>query len=208
MALKLATQERGAALAALRSCRACKLPPASYPIVAEYSGQRIMLVGQAPGKEELAQNRPFAGAAGRTLFKWFAEAGLGDEAAVRKRIYFSAVAHCWPGARPGSTDDLPPSPAMRKACRAHLAAEAALVAPRWVLAVGALGAAEVLGRRTPLGEAVGPVHRVEWMGAPRSAVVLPHPSGLSRWLNDPENRRRHGAVMARLQTIIKSPDAA
>lgn len=208
MALPLATHEHGAALAALRACRACTLPPASYPIVAEYTGQRILLVGQAPGKEELAQNRPFAGAAGRTLFRWFAEAGLGDETAVRRLVYFSAVAHCWPGSRPGATDDLPPSRAMRAACRVHLAAEAALVAPRWVVAVGALGAAEVLGKRMPLGEAVGPVHRVAWLGAARSVLVLPHPSGLSRWLNDPENRRRHGEVMARLQTATKSPEAA
>lgn len=201
-------QEHGAAIAALKGCRACALPPASYPVVAAYTGQRVLLVGQAPGKEELAQNRPFAGAAGRTLFRWFAEAGLGDEAAVRARIYFSAVAHCWPGSREGSTDDLPPTPAMRAACRGHLAAEAALVAPRLVVAVGALGAAEVLGRRMPLSLAVGPVHRVAWLGATRSVVVLPHPSGLSRWLNDLDHRRRHAEVLAQLKTVINSPLAA
>jgi uracil-DNA glycosylase len=183
--------------AAIRGCRLCPLPAESYPIVVPYTGQRFFLLGQAPGKEELKQNRPFAGAAGKTLFKWFRDAGLGTEEEVRSNLYISAVAHCWPGSRPGSKDDLPPTRQMRLNCHAHILAELQLVNPDWIVAVGTLAAETVLGRKVALGEVVGPVLRSAWAGE-RGVLVLPHPSGLSRWLNSPENRNKHAQVMATL----------
>ena len=186
----------------IRACRRCTLPADSYPIAVSYTGQRFFLLGQAPGKEELKQNKPFSGPAGRTLFKWFEEAGLGNEDEVRARMFFSAVAHCWPGSRPGSSDDLPPSRLMRTSCEAHVRAELRLVNPDWIVAVGTLAAQTVLGRKAPLGELVGPVHAATWCGLPgapaRRVVVLPHPSGLSRWLNAPEHRLKHAQVLSML----------
>jgi hypothetical protein len=41
---------------------------------------------------------------------------------------------------------------------------------------------EAIGRRFPAGDAV--------------AVPLPHPSGVSRWLNDPANRETLGNAVA------------
>ncbi len=76
----------------IRTCRRCPLPAESYPIAVPFTGQRFFLLGQAPGKDELKQNRPFSGPAGRNLFKWFQDAGLGNEDEVRARMFFSAVA--------------------------------------------------------------------------------------------------------------------
>ena len=40
-------------------------------------------------------------------------------------------------------------------------------------------------------EVVGRVHGVDWASRERHVVVLPHPSGLSRWLNRTEHRDLH-----------------
>ncbi len=199
-------------IAHVRACRACTLPPESYPIVTDYVGQRFFLLGQAPGKEELRQNRKFAGPAGRNLFKWFVEAGMGSEAHVRRHLFICAVAHCWPGTRTGSKDDRPPSAEMRRNCRAHVSALRDLVDPDWVVAVGGFAQKEVFGSQAPLDAVVGRVHEVQWGGRSRRVVVLPHPSGLSRWLNDPAHRSLHEAGLAALsaawQAVIGPPDEA
>jgi uracil-DNA glycosylase len=189
----------------LLACRKCALPPGSHPIASVYQGQSFLLLGQAPGKEEMLKGYPFAGAAGKTLFRWFAEAGLGDEAAVRRRMYFTSLARCWPGSRPGSKDDLPPSRQMVANCAAHIAAERDLVRPRMVVAVGAMAAKALLRKSRTLGELVGVVHTANWGEGELPVVVLPHPSGLSRWLNDPRNLTLHAESLRILRQAWTTP---
>jgi uracil-DNA glycosylase len=194
--------------AEIRNCRRCTLPAESYPIAVPFCGQRFFLLGQAPGKEELRCNQPFAGPAGRNLFRWFADAGMGDEAHVRHNVFFSAVAHCWPGMRPGGRDDLPPSREMRRACLEHVLSELEAVDPDWVVAVGGLAQESIFGRRMPLDRAVGPVHTVTWGRRLRFVLVLPHPSGLSRWLNSPGNRLLHAQAMRTLASAWRGDAGA
>src|SRR5690348_5258933 len=92
----------------LLGCRACKLPDGISPIVSLARSPKIMLVGQAPGKVEAEGGKPFAGRAGRTLFRWLAQAGL-DEETARQRIYIAAVTRCFPGPSPSGRGDRVPS---------------------------------------------------------------------------------------------------
>ncbi|MHB1224812.1 MAG: uracil-DNA glycosylase family protein, partial [Gemmatimonadaceae bacterium] len=51
---------------ALAACRRCPLPAAcARPIVSQAVAPRAMLIGQAPGRTEVEDGRPFAGRAGR-----------------------------------------------------------------------------------------------------------------------------------------------
>ena len=53
--------------------------PAILPVVSSSREPLAMLVGQAPGKTEVVEpGRPFAGRAGKTLFRWFAEVGIAE----------------------------------------------------------------------------------------------------------------------------------
>lgn len=165
--------------AALRDCRRCPRmqgravhgPPVLSP---------VLLVGQAPGVHEGGLGRPFAWTAGKTLFRWFHEAlGAGEET-VRERVYFSAVARCFPGKAKGG-GDRKPDPVEVEACRPHLAGEVAALAPRVVLPVGALAISEVLGHRGPLAQVVGTQARVQYLGRAVDVIALPHPSGASTW---------------------------
>lgn len=61
------------------------LPTAAYaPPAASFNG--IMLVGEAPGAEEIKQNRPFVGRSGQLLDKALAQAGI-----VRDACYVANV---------------------------------------------------------------------------------------------------------------------
>src|SRR5438552_5926263 len=80
----------------LAECRRCELHEDIKPIQSLAISPRVMIVGQAPGKVEAEGGMPFAGRAGRTLFRWLAAAGI-DEASARRHIYISAVTRCYPG---------------------------------------------------------------------------------------------------------------
>src|SRR5438046_6904913 len=94
---------------ALADCRMCGHASDIVPIVSLATSPKAMLVGQAPGQVEASGGKPFAGRAGKTLFRWLERAGV-DEDTVRRKIYIAAITRCYPGPHPGSRGDRVPSP--------------------------------------------------------------------------------------------------
>ncbi len=141
---------------------------------------RVLLIGQAPGPREGSFGKPFAWTAGRTLFRWLHEATGASEETVRERIYFAAVARCFPGKAKGGGDRRP-DPAEIERCRPFLEREVAILEPEVVIPVGTLAITEVLGHKGPLAEIVGKKIRARYHGVDVDVVALPHPSGASTW---------------------------
>ena len=81
--------------------------------------------------------------------------------------------------------DRTPTPREQDLCSLWREWELRLIRPQLILVVGGLSARRLLGV-TALGESIGRRHELD--GA--TAIPLPHPSGTSRWLNDPGNRER------------------
>jgi uracil-DNA glycosylase len=145
-----------------------------------------MLVGQAPGQTETAGGKPFAGRAGRTLFRWLARAGM-DEPTARELLYISAITRCYPGPHPAGRGDRVPSPAERARCADWLDDELRIIRPEIIVPVGRLAIDRFLGPR-PLDEVVGSAHEIEHPGGRAMAIPLPHPSGASSWVHQADNR--------------------
>ena len=108
-----------------------------------------------------------------------------DEDAFYGTFYCASVTRCYPGRSPSGRGDRTPTPHEQKLCAFWREHELRLLRPRIVVTVGGLAARHLLGIRR-LTDAVG--ERYELDGA--AAIPLPHPSGASGWLNDPENRGR------------------
>lgn len=169
---------------ALAACRRCSFDdPAVAPVLSGARQPIAMLVGQAPGKTEVADRRPFAGRAGRTLFRWFGEVGI-DEQVVRRRIYIAAMTRCYPGPSRSGRGDRVPSPAEMAACSTWLEAELAMISPRVVIPVGRLAIERFLGGGL-LDAQVGRAHRLDDLPGAPVAIPLPHPSGASSWIHVP-----------------------
>jgi len=180
--------DREAALAnlhaSIRACTKCVEAgylPSAFPIVAGEATDRVMIIGQAPGAVELTTGLPFSGRAGAELRRWLAQAGI-DEAHLP---YRTSVTKCFPGKAASGLGDRRPSPPEVALCARWIDAELALVRPRVILLVGTLAIERFWGR-VPLSEVVGK-SRID---GERVLIPLPHPSGASRWLNEPENRLR------------------
>jgi uracil-DNA glycosylase family 4 len=196
--------EREAALSTVQAeigaCRACE--QAGYLACARPlahsrgpAGARVMLIGQAPGRLTIERGIMFGGPSGDTLERWLQQAGFAP-GALRREVYLSALTRCDPGRSAKGRGDRKPSPAEVALCRPWLERELEQVRPAVILLVGGMAIAAFLGR-VKLEEAVGSV-------AERDGVILiplPHPSGVSRWLNDPAHQRLLACGLARLAQL-------
>ncbi|WP_406697817.1 uracil-DNA glycosylase family protein [Singulisphaera sp. Ch08] len=196
--------------ARLRSCRLCHRAgylhqAESVPIARDPEADaplpRILLIGQAPGLRANLENVPFAGAAGEKLRLWFELGGIPREDFWRK-IHFSAVTRCYPGRLPGARGDRVPTPAEQALCRPWLDGQFPVLKPAIVLLVGLLAIRTFLGRVPSLTAVVGTATLRDGI----RYLPLPHPSGVSRWLNEAENVAAVGRAMGRLRSWVDELD--
>ena len=164
----------------LSDCRRCG-HGGVIPIVSKPATPGAMLIGQAPGQTEVVDQRPFAGRAGRTLFKWLERAGL-DERRARDVLYIAAITRCYPGPSPSGRGDRVPSRREQDHCADWLDRELTVLRPPLIIPVGRLAIERFLGPQ-PLDRVVGRASRDEHAGGSSLAIALPHPSGASSWIH-------------------------
>ena len=196
---------------ALAACTRCSFEdPAIRPVVSSSRAPLAMLIGQAPGKTEVVDRRPFAGRAGRTLFRWFSGVGITEDV-VRRRIYIAAVTRCFPGSSPSGRGDRVPSQDEIANCASWLEAEIGLIRPRLIIPVGRLAIERFLGT-SPLSELVGREHRLPQLSGRVVAIPLPHPSGASSWIHGPGHlglvRTSLALIAARLPQLVRESQRA
>lgn len=153
-----------------------------------------MVIGQAPGPTAVERPWPYSGASGKTLKAWLALAGFDDDALHDPdRFYLTSLTKCFPGKASQGAGDRVPSRAEIELCASHLNTELHLVQPDIIMALGRLSINRMLPstRKLPLFHLVGTARPAEYPAAGDALILpLPHPSGVSRWLNLPENRER------------------
>jgi uracil-DNA glycosylase len=161
----------------LMACTAC--PKMVGPVV---SGQPVvsdvLMVGQAPGDKEGGFGKPFAWTAGKTLFKWFAAAGV-EEESFRSVVYMAAVCRCFPGKNPKGGDRVPNGQEI-ETCGQWMDTEIKLLKPKLLIPVGKLAISQFVAVNR-LTEVIGQPRKVTRAGHTMDTIALPHPSGASTW---------------------------
>lgn len=182
--------QQTAALQALQrrilSCRLCQdagYIPVAHPIVSGRVKDHIFIIGQAPGHRSIANERPFSGPGGRILQGWLEQAGF-PPGYLHEHTYLSSLTRCDPGKNLRGNGDRRPSPPEIALCRPYLDAELRLVQPNIVLLIGTMAIETFLGKGK-LEDIIGTYQECEGM----LFLPLPHPSGVSRWLNDPAHQQ-------------------
>jgi uracil-DNA glycosylase family 4 len=168
----------------IRSCRLCQehgYIREAHPIVSGRAADRILVIGQAPGHRSIAKDLPFSGPGGRILQKWLEQAGF-PPGYLHEHTYLSSLTRCDPGRNPRGNGDRRPSPQEVALCKPYLDAELELLHPRVVLLVGTMAIEAFFGKGR-LEDIIGTFEERDGM----FLLPLPHPSGVSRWLNEPEH---------------------
>ncbi len=133
---------------------------------------RIMLIGEAPGRDEDLAGKPFVGPAGQLLDKMLASIGL-DESTV----HITNVVYWRP---PGNRT---PTPQEVQVCEPFLERQIALVAPEVVLLLGGAAAKQVLDSQDGIMRLRGKWRDLEKGGKRYRAIATLHPAYLLRTPN-------------------------
>lgn len=97
---------------------------------------KIMIVGQAPGRNEDEQRRPFIGMAGKLLSHLLGKAGL-----KRENVYIASVVQFFP------PENRLPTPSEAKLCMPFLSRQIEIVKPRLVVLLGNFATSNVDGSK-------------------------------------------------------------
>jgi uracil-DNA glycosylase len=143
--------------------------------------------------------RPWRGRAGQTLRRWL---GL-DEGAFYATFYCASVTRCYPGRVSAGGGDRTPTAPEQELCSFWREWELRLLQPRLIVPVGGLAIRRLLGLSS-LDASVG--QSFDYGQA--LAVPLPHPSGVSRWMNDAANQRRVDRAVELIRAELEALNAA
>lgn len=125
----------------------------------------LCFIGEAPGADEDTTGRPFVGAAGQLLNRIITACGM-----KREDIYICNILKCRP---PGNRTPLPHEAAN---CREYLDKQLELVRPKFICALGACAAQNLLGTTLSIGKLRGQFHN--YRGIP--VLCTYHPAYLLR----------------------------
>ena len=155
-----------------------------------------MTIGIAPGRVAISSGKAFAGNSITRMLRWFSEAGFEmTEPQFRRALYFTSLIKC--GAVPDTRNN---RTALWGRCSSFLWRQIHLVRPELILLLGQEPLAMILSSRRVLAkDTVGTCWTteelfvselfppIEWT---TNWLSMPHPSGLSRTMNDSHTHRR------------------
>lgn len=122
----------------INNCTACELHINRNNVIVGdgINGAPIMLIGEAPGKEEDAVGKPFIGRSGKLLMQMLSDIGISRE----KNLYITNTIKCRPpeNRNPKSTEI--------KACASFLEKQIQLHNPKIIILVGSFACQYFLGK--------------------------------------------------------------
>ena len=144
----------------------------------------LLIIGEAPGRDEDLQGEPFVGRAGQLLNAMLLAIGL-----KREQVYIANILKCRP---PGNRD---PKPEEAAACNGWLQQQIELVKPGAILALGRVAAHNLLNTDKSLGALRTGRH--SYAGIPLIATY--HPAYL---LRKPIDKRKSWQDLKRVKHLL------
>jgi uracil-DNA glycosylase family 4 len=149
-------------------CTKCRLSAKRTRVVLGVGSRssRIVFIGEAPGKDEDLQGRPFVGRSGKLLDLALEEAGV-----RRTDVYISNLVKCRP---PGNRR--PRKDEIRTCTSLYLEPEIAEISPDVVCALGQTVAEHLLGQKHKMKDMIGSEFELSFAGRKTRLFVALHPA--------------------------------
>ena len=155
----------------LGDCQRCGLGASRKKLVYGVGNPsaRLVLVGEAPGREEDQKGEPFVGEAGRLLDKILQAMGL-----QRADVYICNVLKCRP------PDNRDPQPEEVATCEAFLVRQIAAIKPQVIVGLGRFAVQSLMQSKVPISRIRGEwqsYHGIPLMPTYHPAYLLRNPEG-------------------------------
>jgi uracil-DNA glycosylase len=189
-------EQKPAALAALAQevapCTLCKLHGGRIQTVfgAGDANADLVLIGEAPGRDEDEQGLPFVGRSGQLLTQILQAIGL-----ARDEVFICNILKC----RPPQNRD--PQPDEVAACEPYLQRQLAILEPRVILCLGRVAAQTLLGTKASLGSLRRTVHFYQSI----PVMVTYHPAAV---LRDATHKRPTWDDVRKVRALLEALRAA
>jgi uracil-DNA glycosylase len=151
----------------------------------------VVLVGEAPGREEEVREQPFVGAAGDNL-----NTLLRHVQWARERLFITNLVKYRPFTAQGSNRK--PSPQESRYALGYLLRELAILDPQWVVCLGISAASVLLGRPAMK---MASVNGKEFLWQRKTLFITYHPSPLN--YNNPHRRGEMLRAFERLRELAQ-----
>ena len=177
---------------AVSSCTKCELHASRTQTVFGVGNKNadLLIIGEAPGRDEDLQGEPFVGRAGQLLNAMLAAMGF-----RRDQVYIANILKCRP---PGNRD---PGPEEAAACDSWLQQQIELIQPGVILALGRIAAHKLLNTDQSLAALRAKQHNIS--GIP--LIVSYHPAYL---LRKPVEKRKSWQDLKRIKYLLSSNGSA
>ncbi len=153
--------------AGIHNCKECKLGETRNKFVfgSGNPDADIMIIGEAPGKDEDLQGKPFVGRAGQLLTKILEAIGLS-----RDDVFIANIIKCRPpGNRVPATDEV-------DKCEPYLKKQIEVIKPKFILSLGLTSIQTLLKQKFKMADTRGKL--LEYHGI--KLLVTYHPAALLR----------------------------
>ncbi len=173
---------------AVSSCTKCELHASRTQTVFGVGNKNadLLIIGEAPGRDEDLQGEPFVGRAGQLLNAMLAAIGF-----QRDQVYIANILKCRP---PNNRD---PKPEEAEACDSWLRQQIELIQPVVILVLGRIAAHKLLNTDHSLGALRGKQYNYE--GIP--LIVSYHPAYL---LRKPVDKRKSWQDLKQIKYLLNS----
>ena len=149
----------------------------------------LMIIGEAPGREEDHEGRPFVGRAGQLLDRMLAAAGFSEA-----DVHITNIVYWRP---PGNRT---PTPQEAEVCRPFLERQMELVAPKVLLLLGGAAAKQILRIEDGILRLRGSWRQVEVGGHPVAIMASLHPAYL---LRSPASKRQAWRDFLEVRRVLR-----
>lgn len=139
-------------LAGIEACRACELGQTRINVVpgSGSPNARVMLIGEAPGRNEDVKGEPFVGAAGKILDQMLERIGL-----ERDEVFITSILKCRPPRnRNPKADEI-------EACAPWLERQLEIIEPDILVTMGNFSTRFILHTKEPITELRGKVYDID-----------------------------------------------
>ena len=153
----------------IQNCKKCKLHETRINTVfgEGSTSAKIMIIGEAPGKDEDISGKPFVGRAGKLLTEI-----LDSISIQRKDIFITNTVKCRPPENRNPHDD------EIKSCSKYLDEQIKLINPKVIVLLGKVAANRILNIDEPMSELRGKKYFIKENNIP--IIVFYHPAYLLR----------------------------